>query len=92
MKKGTYRMPLCYCTVCGHKLDAATLPVGIGRPRPGDFTCCIECAELYVFNPDMTIHAATVMELMEAGASGREELERVQSTIRKARVCAGKKP
>ena len=41
------------CPICFYKLDAATCVDGNARPKPGDLTVCINCAELLVFDESL---------------------------------------
>lgn len=38
------------CPICFHELDSATDIVGNDKPKPGDLSVCLYCAELLVFD------------------------------------------
>lgn len=86
-------LPMSRCLVCGYSFDCASRP-GIDqtkRPRPGDFSLCLRCGEIYVFQDDMTVRLPTVKELMELGEAEHKELTEVQTMIRKERPLDDKR-
>lgn len=60
MKSATFRLPSCKCPSCNGELSAATNAVTYddspsSTPTKGDITFCIYCAEVLVFNEDLTV-------------------------------------
>jgi hypothetical protein len=52
------------CPKCDHVLDAATPAVGPSRkPRPGDLSVCLNCANLLTFKADLLVRTLTLDEL-----------------------------
>ncbi len=37
------------CPICNHKIDAHSDPYGSAKPKPGDVTVCLYCANVFVF-------------------------------------------
>jgi hypothetical protein len=60
------RVPKRFCPQCRAKLDAVTDPREGKRPKPGDFSVCIHCACLMIFNDDLTLRESTLKEQMWA--------------------------
>ena len=50
MSDGVTRLGVSLCPHCGYKLDAATSLTSNRRPSPGDWTVCMECTGLLVFD------------------------------------------
>lgn len=59
----TTRTPECNCPYCGHKFDRVTSVAKYASPNPGDFTLCIKCSCLMVFDADLRVRGLTVEEL-----------------------------
>ena len=78
-------LPEQTCEVCGYKFDCA-MGTGSQRPRPGDYSVCLKCGEIYTYQPDMTMRVPTLMELMELDAETSRQLELVQTKIREQRL------
>lgn len=53
------------CPYCGKKHNATTSTTGDHLPKPGDITICIECANVLLFNDDLTTRKPTDNELEE---------------------------
>lgn len=65
MEKGKGN-PLAVCPYCGKTLDGYTPVENPGAvPKEDDFSLCIGCYNLVVFNADQTVRKATFMEYME---------------------------
>lgn len=80
-------LPMCQCVVCGYSFDCATkadLPRE-QRPRPGDFSLCMKCGEIYVFNPDMTVRIPTIDDMLTLDNAESKTLIKTQTKIRKER-------
>lgn len=54
------------CAECGAKLDRATGP---DAPSPGDFTVCIDCANVNVFTDALEMRKPTLEEAFQAANS-----------------------
>jgi len=59
--KNTIRTPEKICK-CGYMLDATSQVGGESTPSEGDFTVCLKCGELWVFNNDITVREPTLKE------------------------------
>lgn len=58
------RLPLLVCRICGSENDAASeLGPGTARPKPGDGNICLNCGELSVYNPDLSLRSPRFDEL-----------------------------
>lgn len=74
MKTGdSVRMGKATCLNCAAELDGATgLDVkGAVRPAPGDFTVCLYCGHLMVFDEALQFRELTAKELFEMAADRR---------------------
>lgn len=80
-------LPVCACKVCGYKFDCATAPTEdiTKRPRPGDFSLCMKCGEIYVFAEDMTVREPSLNEMMALDRENHKHLENIQVMIRERR-------
>lgn len=73
------RLDESHCTRCGKKLDGAS---GQGRgPEPGDFTLCIECGAVNVFDDELRLRKPTAEE--SADALGDDGIKLMREKIRK---------
>ena len=71
------------CPCCGYVIDCAACPERPGaKPRPGDLSLCLGCAEVLAFNQDMTLREATIEDLMQLSPQQQAELGRAQKFIR----------
>lgn len=63
------RMAPCRCPFCGHKIDAATpgpFEPPDAKPLPGDFSVCVGCVAIVVFDGDpLGLRKPTEEELHE---------------------------
>lgn len=80
-------MPLQHCPVCQHNLDAASLALSTeendtSRPHPGDFSVCIECGTILIFNTDMSVREPTLTELLDLDREHEQMLSKAQNVIR----------
>ena len=72
------------CSFCGAKLDRAYSPNG-HEIEPGDFSICIYCRELGVYDNDMKLRKPTEEEYIEiAGSSQLREYSKAFRRIDKA--------
>lgn len=82
-------LPVSVCPTCGYELDAATNLVSIydrsTTPNKGDFSLCFKCGEILVFAEDLSLHLATLDELMAADSTNHSQLSHIQQKIRKER-------
>jgi len=60
------------------------------RPGPGDFSLCLRCGEVLIYDAEMRLVIPTVQNLLDLGESNRTWLEYVQLKIRRERPLAGK--
>jgi hypothetical protein len=61
----TTMLPSSACVECGHIVTACN---GDGRPSPGDFSLCIRCTSLSVFDEDLKLRYPTTDEFLAAAA------------------------
>lgn len=54
--------PLGLCPYCEYKLDAATGANTDALPEEGDWTVCIDCAGLLLFDKELKLRCPTPME------------------------------
>ena len=75
------------CSICGYSSDAATCVTEstTQRPSPGDFTLCLKCGELYVFDDKMRLQTPSIAWLVAAGNEVREQIGLAQRMIRQMR-------
>lgn len=70
---------------CGYKFDCASDVEENNRPRPGDFTLCLNCGEIFVFDENMRCNQPTIDEIKNLDAKTWNLLERAQRLIREKR-------
>lgn len=58
-------MPLCHCLNCGHRLDGASGLNSDNKPRPGDWSVCIQCGSVAVFDRKLRLRLLTDNERNE---------------------------
>jgi hypothetical protein len=69
-----FKMDKSTCCECGHELDGAC---GSAKPSPGDFSLCLGCASLNVFDGNLHLRAPTPGEMLDAAANkGIQSLRR----------------
>jgi len=63
-----HELPLSYCLCCNKRLDGASAVTDDGNPRPepGNFTICVYCSHLMVFDADLKVRQPTDEEIREA--------------------------
>lgn len=85
----TTNLPISKCPTCGYELDSASEMVHIAhkdiKPARGDFSLCFKCGEVLVFGEDLTLHLATLAELMDADCENMAAITLIQDKIRKER-------
>lgn len=52
-------VPLDRCRVCASPNDRAADLFGAQRPTPGDFSICINCGALSMYNDDLSLREPT---------------------------------
>lgn len=65
--------PETQCCECGYKTNRASGPVA---PSPGDFSLCMKCASLNVFDANMTMRSPTLDEFLLAAKDSELQLLR----------------
>jgi hypothetical protein len=58
--------PKAECAHCGYKIDRAANTVRNEKPHPGDFTICMACAKVLVFNEDLKLRKPSPEETERA--------------------------
>jgi len=61
------------CCECKHVVDHAT---GDGQPSPGDWTLCIRCGSLNVFDDNLMLRAPTLDEFLDAAKNSDVQRKR----------------
>jgi hypothetical protein len=61
----TIDTPADKCSSCGYRFNATTDLTGDAVPRPGDYSICIKCGHLMVFNDDLRLREPTDAEIVE---------------------------
>jgi hypothetical protein len=70
------------CPRCGYKMDAAThIGKGRARPKPGDFSLCLQCGQILRFDQQLEPVMALERELAELDAETLWTLRRGQAAI-----------
>jgi len=58
------------CPFCAYKLNGAAGMVAVesetAKPSPGDFSVCIECANVLIFDKDLSLRRPTYEEARES--------------------------
>ena len=75
-----YETPDGNCFTCGHKFDVSS--GGERKPKPGDFSICINCGELGVYDDSLRIVPPTEEDLLQAPLV---EIAQIQKALREAR-------
>lgn len=70
------------CLDCGHQLSLGSDAFGDAEPHPGDFSVCIACGSLCVFQADMSLRRPTEAELGELPAEMQTRIATVQGVTR----------
>lgn len=66
------------CPTCGKVCNGASSADSDDKPKPGDFSVCIDCQGLHVFDQDMQLRHPTENELLELPLP---TLQRYQSAL-----------
>ena len=67
-----YIVPECVCPGCGARNDRATGTVN--APTPGDYSVCVSCVQVLLFNDDLTLRLATPEDMDEMSEACRQKL------------------
>lgn len=73
--------PECTCLNCHKPLNRASAVAEDASPSDGDFTMCIGCGHLMIFNADQTLRNPTDEELAEI--AGDERMITISNAIAK---------
>ena len=60
----TVFIPKYKCS-CGYEIDATQQAGGNAKPSKGDYSLCLKCARVSIFNQDLTQREPTNEELVE---------------------------
>jgi hypothetical protein len=86
-------LPVNVCRVCAYETDCASEAGGdTKQPGPGDFTLCLKCGELSVFDETMHLVTPTLSQLtaLQQNKASWNLLTRAQTLIRRKRPLAHK--
>ena len=50
------------CLACGYAMDSATVVTSKRRPKPGDVSLCVRCANVAAFRDDLQLRPLTELE------------------------------
>jgi hypothetical protein len=77
------RLPSCDCPACGKQLNASAPSHSgqQGRPEPGDYAMCTNCAAFLRFTDDYTQRLMTELEIAEMDDSTRIQMMRARRFI-----------
>lgn len=64
------------CCECKHVVDHTT---GDGAPSPGDWTLCIRCGSLNVFDDNLMLRSPTLDEYLDAAKNS--DVQRIRRAI-----------
>ncbi len=76
-------IPTTICPCCGHILNNLGTFSNADAPKSGDPLVCIECTEVLVFDPPLTLHRMTVAEWQAMSSELRSEIHGVRQHIRR---------
>ncbi len=70
------------CPGCGHRLDASTSPLDPGvAPKREDVSVCIECAQPFSYNADLSLRPLSTQELQTLPKEIRRCVEFMRKTV-----------
>lgn len=75
-----------FCPFCFKLLDAASILGSEAAPTPGDFTVCIECANVLRYADDMSLIASSLMEVPTYLRMETAKIARLVKEFKKTRV------
>jgi hypothetical protein len=76
----TTDLPPSACPYCDYLTDGASDPTGKYTPKPGDFSICLACAQLLVFDSGLKLRKPSPAE--EKTAKQLESVQRFQRAVR----------
>ncbi len=81
-------LPSSFCPSCGQNLDAATAvdPLDKARPKPGDYSVCLDCTSFLRFTDDYTVRLMTEAEVASMDDENRNLLVRVRKRIQQVKA------
>jgi Zn ribbon nucleic-acid-binding protein len=59
------RVPVSKCPVCGEPNDMAASIEADVTPKPGDFSVCLECGHVMVYDYELKLREPTSADLIE---------------------------
>ena len=68
------------CKACGYQFDGAATIVGDARPNPGDYSVCLKCTDVAVFDEQLNVRPATAEE--REAARTNPEVRRIIRAIK----------
>jgi hypothetical protein len=72
------------CAACGYRMDAASVAMGEeARPAPGDFSLCLSCGHVMVFDHELEPVPMVAGELDALDPEQRADVLRAQYLIRR---------
>ena len=77
----TTRVPDHRCPVCRAELSAASSIAPDEVPEPGDWTVCIACTVILIFNPEMTVRLPLADEMAALSRPAAAQLAYVQRMV-----------
>ena len=87
MSYRTTKVPLTKCPTCGKVLDAATAAADgqtppDAMPEPGNYTVCLGCGEILIFDRRMRAARPTPADWITTPVDVQQALRRVQAAVR----------
>lgn len=78
----THSLPPSSCPTCGYVMDRATNATEeSGFPDPGDFSVCLQCAAVLVFDANLMPMLASTADLATLEEGEREALARAVKAV-----------
>jgi hypothetical protein len=75
------RLPETRCPACNVDISAASDPRNERSPKANDYSLCIHCAAVLIFNDDLTLRIATANDMAEMSDDGHASIGRYQQAI-----------
>ena len=83
------KLPVLKCVICGYEADCATCVDEEGaRPSPGDWTLCLKCGEILIFEEGGKTKVPTIADFISLSQRNPDieaQLVKAQQVIRKPR-------
>jgi hypothetical protein len=79
----TYAHTVSFCPECFYRMDSAECIHGDGKPKSGDASICLNCGELLIFKPDLSLRRTTWLErsAMEQSPKQWQKIRKAQQLI-----------